>query len=303
MKALNFLLVAGLSPVVAWSDCHNIDLTVTTPNYSFNSNTAPSLNLHLDKSGSNGCSWFITVDNGDAPSYSTRNMDNGSYKIPMQIYSDSGHTKVLKHFPDITSSSDIITGSFGAGNQNTDVTYYPEMGAVAYDRFGTYDDKFKIRVYQGTFDGANDLQSTKDSKFTYTMAKKIDLSLVDTGAPFNINDTVQPLSFGPLSTGLQRAMDVVLKYNAGYSVKFSSANNGKLKHQTLADTVNYTMTVSGNPISLTSSNASPVVVASGSGISPALGQRFAVVATIGNVGAVGAGTYSDTITVTVTTTE
>lgn len=285
----------------------NLSFTQSQSSYSFNTNSAPTLGLTVKRNGTSSitCNWFFTFSYGAGGSYTNRRIVNGSYTMPMQIWKDLAQTKVLKDFPDLTATDDVLDGSFPAssGNVQSNASYYPALGAITYQRFGTYSDTFTIKLYSGTYNGTNSLVQTRTVNLDYAMAKKIDLSLVGTGAPFNILSTSQAINFGTLSAGQQQAIDIVLMYNAGYSIKFSSANNGNLKHSSFADVVPYSMTVLGNPVSLSGSSSFPVTVSSGTGVSAAAGQRFPVVATVGSLGTARAGSYSDTITVTVATTE
>src|SRR5690606_20724438 len=111
------------------------------------------------------------------------------------------------------------------------------------------------------------------------------------------------MNFGTLTAGAAQSADLVIKYNAGYSVRMSSANEGRLKHASLSDTVPYTLQLGGLPVNLLGSNSSPVLVTSGTGVSPPNGHSFGLQATIGAIGSARAGSYSDVVTVTVATTE
>lgn len=306
MKLCLLLLVNFIMwPNYARAACNNLRVNADNTTYSFNSGMSPALNLKVKRSSNGGCSWFMVVNNGTASSYSNRRLVNGANTIGLQIFTDAGNTKIWKDFPNVSSANDIIVGSFanGSGSNTQNIPYYPVLNAVTYERFGAYSDQISIKIYEGTYNGSNTLKDTEPVTLNYTMAKKVDLSLVDTGSPFNVSDTSQPMNFGTLTPGQQQSMDVMLKYNAGYNLKFSSLNNGNLKNTGNTNTVPYTMTVAGNPIGLAGSNATPVSVASGTGVSSTNGLRLAVVATIGSLGSASAGNYTDTITITVITTE
>lgn len=299
-----FLMLLVSSP--AWGACKNLRVAVANATVDLTPNTAPSINLTVSRSGGNSCNYFVTIDYGAASSFGGRKLvQSGGYEIPVNIYRDSAHTQILKKVPDAGTASDVISGSFPQGSNPGSVThtYYPMLGTLAYNRFGTYSDTFTVAVYEYTGSYSGTPTDTDTVKLQYTMAKKIDLSLMASGAPFNAADTVENMNFGVLSAGAVRGFDIGVKYNAGYRVRVSSLNEGRLKHASLSDTVPYTLAVNSAAVSLAGSNTTPVQVATGSGVSAANGTILTSSVTIGALGTARAGNYSDTVTITVSTTE
>ncbi|MGZ3710612.1 MAG: spore coat protein U domain-containing protein [Bdellovibrionota bacterium] len=298
-----WLLLSG----IAQASCNNLRVNLANSNFDLTSNSAPALSLTVQRAGSGGCDYFITFDYGASASYSDRKLfQSGGYTLPANIYRDSNHTQILKKVPDAATTSDVIMGNFpdGTNNPNSAIqTYYPTVDISAYNRFGDYSDTFTARIYQytGSFSGTSTDSDTV--KLKYTMAKKIDLSLVATGAAFNAADTTENMAFGTLTAGAVRTFDIGVKYNAGYRVKVSSANQGMLKHSTLVDTVPYSLQVNSATVNLVGSNSTPVQVATGTGVSASNGLFLTSSVTIGALGSARAGTYTDTVTVTVATTE
>ena len=209
----------------------------------------------------------------------------------------------LKDLPDATTTNDVFSGSLSSSTKTAAFTYFPQLGSVTYNRFGTYSDTFTIKLYDGTLAGSHTLRNSKTVTFTYTMARKIDLSLVATGSAFSAGSTTQSMSFGNLIAGTSKSFDLILEYNAGYNVSLSSVNQGMLKHSTLADTVPYTFQVNGTGVSLVGSNTTPVSAVSGTGVSAVNGLVLPVSVTIGSLGSARAGSYTDVVTLTVATTE
>ena len=304
---LSILLALVAQATNAQAACK--DLAISSYSQSpvnFNTSTAPSVTVTVTRGSKKGCDFFLTFDYGDATSFSGRRLDQGSYTIPMDVYKDAARTKVIKKIPDVTSANDVITGTFPDDTTNPSsltVTFYPQLGSLSYNRFGTYSETLVGRLYDGSPTGSSSLEDSRSLTFQYTMAKAIDLSLVSTGGAFNVNDTSETLAFGVLAAGQTKTFDIVLKYNAGYRVRVSSVNQGKLKHSSYADLVPYTLTVNSGTVNLSGSNTSPVQVATGTGVSGTNGLSLASSVVIGTVGNVRAGNYSDTVTVTVTTTE
>lgn len=297
------LLFPALSS--ATNTCNNLRISSysqTTVNIA----SAPAVTAIIRRTGGNGCDFFFTFDYGSGGSYNNRRLVQNSYSVPMNIYKDSAHTQILKQLPDATTTADVITGTFPNGNPSPStitITFYPQLGSTSYNRFGSYTDSFRGKVYNGTPAANFGEEDHADINMTYTMAKKIDLSIVPTGGVFNLADVTENISFGSLVAGAVRTFDILVKYNAGYLVKISSANQGRLKHASYTDTVPYTLAVNSSAVSLSGSNTSPVTVTSGTGVSPANGLLLSSSVTINSVGNARAGNYSDQLTVTVQTNE
>ncbi len=285
----------------------NMHSSLDNTTWSFNSNPSPGLVINVSRGDiTDACQYFLTFSAGGSGSYSQRLLYNSTYTIPYQVYKEVGHVNVLKAFPSINNSNDVIEGSFPllSGPLTNHHTYYPLLGTVGeYPRFGTYSDTITISLYRDTIIPPYTFVDSHTVTYSYTVGKLIDLSLVNTGAPFDIASVTHTMNFGTMSVGTNRAFDVVLKYNAGYSLKFSSANNGQMKHASLNSYVSYDMTVNGNPINLSGSSGSPVEVSTATGVSSSEGLRLPVSATISSLGTAAAGSYSDTINITVTSIE
>ncbi len=287
--------------------CTGLSFDVDPPSVTdLNTNPTPAMNFRIKRQGGASCDYFLTVSYGSATSFSTRSMFQGSFQVPMNVYVNAGLTQVIRDVPEATNDTQVITGSFeqGHGSHTTnDHTYYAALGTIDYNRFGNYSDTFVMKLYEGTVGNSPVLRDTANVTFTYTMARKIDLSIVSSGSGFNPNSTAQNLNFGALTAGNAKSCDLILKFNAGYSIRLASQNNGKLKHASLSDTVPYTMRVNSVPVSLLGSSTTPVEVTNGTGVSPPNGLTFPLSATIGSIGAARAGNYSDVITITVATSE
>ncbi|MDE3038626.1 MAG: hypothetical protein KGJ21_09290, partial [Pseudomonadota bacterium] len=105
-----------------------------------------------------------------------------------------------------------------------------------------------------------------------------------------------------LESGEQRGFDVVVRSNNGYRVTMQSENNQRMIHErapAIADTIDYTITLNGAEIDLTS--GAPTDAALSTGTTTATGVRLPIEFTIGNMtGAETGGIYSDVINVEVT---
>lgn len=288
-----------LLPLYAQAACDDLRVQ-NLQNVDFTNNPSPTEDFRVRQDGSGACQFFVTVDNGGASSSQNRRLyhDNHSDTVPVQICIDSSCTLVVKSIQEASSAADVISGSFSQGGDNDTTLYFrPRLSETDYERYGTYEANFTMRLYSGTLTGSHSLHDTESFRLRYRMSKRIDLSLVNPGAPFDPGSTSKNMNFGTLSQGQQMNFDLVIKTNAGYRVRMESQNRGKLVNQT--SSVPYTLSLGGNTVSLDSE----VVVAQGGGVSGNGGYRLPGRITISALGNAQAGTYTDAVTIRVSTTE
>lgn len=287
--------------------CVNLNFVMPQTTFDLTGNPSPVLNLTVRAvTSTGGCSYFLTFGYGSGSSPSTRALRQSSYQWPFNLYKDASLSYVLREFADASSLDHVVDGSFpqSPGLKQQVVSYRPVLDqSNAYLRFGAYAESFTISLYEGTI-GSATLRQTRTMTLTYTAPKKIDLSLVGAGGAYDAVSTSRLMDFGPAMTvGQTEAVDLLVRYNAGYRVKLSSLRDGVMKHQTQPQTIPYTFTFNGSGVSLAGSSGSPVTVTSGTGVAPVGGERFPIQAQIGSLAGASAGTYEDEITVTVESTE
>jgi hypothetical protein len=291
-------------------------LSLTASNIIVNWNlnyTHMAVQVQVDKSGPDACDFGLGFSKGGAASYITRQGTDGSKLLRYQLYQDNALSKVLKDSPDITSADDVVQSGFQAGtNMSQTVTYYFEIPqALAQSPTlvgaGTYTDSFTINLYEGsTPTGFVTPVDTKGITVTVNVPTMIALSIISSGGAFQEGANSKSLNFGTLAEGSAQGIDVRIRTNAGFSVTFSSANNGKLKHTdpTKSSTVPYSFYANAALLNMSTSSGSPVVGLTGNGQTSLSGQAYPLRFVIGSVGASAlGGPHSDTITVTATTTE
>lgn len=308
MRKSAFLLLACAltTPGHARAACGNLEFQSWQSSVDITSNTFPTVSFAVKRTGNNECVYFVTCDYGGAAGYSSRQLNNTGTpgaSLPVQICLDGACSSICKQFPDVSSNADVIADAFpnNTGNGATQTeTYRPKLGAIDYQRFGTYENAFVFKLYEGTL-ASYQLKDQKTVTLKYVMNKKIDLSLVDAGGAFDASATTKTVNLGTLATGVQGTFDLLLKFNAGYRVVMQSQNQGRLKHGSQNVFVPYGMTINGSGVSFSGGNN---VVIQGTGVSPAPGLRLAGRVTVGTVAANSAvGTYQDTINIQVATTE
>ncbi|KYG69135.1 hypothetical protein AZI87_07910 [Bdellovibrio bacteriovorus] len=308
MRTLFFLGILMFHGHFAWA-CVSMQLQTSQTAINFNSSTtaAPTFTVKAN-TNPGGCNFFITFDYGNAPSYSSRSMNQGSDKWPFQVSKDSAQQNILKHFPDVMGTNDVLTGTLaeGSNDRQVNVTYYAKLDdSNPWLRYGNYTETLNARLYRGspTVSGYT-LIDSRSIVFNYNAQKRADISVTASGGSFDIGDTTETLNFGNLSSGLSRTALIILKYNAGYTLFASSQNNGQLKHISANQFINYALTINGTSVNLSNTATNPTQVARVLGRSPASGTALPVVATIGSVASnQQSGVYTDTITLTVQSAE
>ena len=284
----------------AWSDCR--------PRLRFNrrvflNNANPTeANITVVKRQFDSCNYFITFSRGNSSTFD-RIMTLQSNEEQYNIFKDASLQTVLKDLP-TANSTEVISGNFTLNdffNLHRISIFRPPQDILPA---GRYRDRVRVSIFEGTFGSTTVRSHRRNLTVIHDIPKEIRLSLVDSGASFNAQDVTQNMDFGTLQTGESLSFDIMVQSNAGYDISMSSQNNGKLKH-TVQPTqeVSYTLAVDGVNKDLSSSQSSPVSVATGSGLTAPGGDRKNVQVVIGGINNKMSGRYSDNITVTVTTTE
>ena len=244
------------------------------------------------------CDYFVTFDYGSSNSYTNRSVKMGSNTWPYQISADTSGLQILKKKPEATSCSDVLCGTLPQGSfyqtksQNFTVLI---DNTNDWRTAGVYQETVTASLYLGTV--ANPTFVMSQTLFlTAQSHKRADVSVVSSGGSFDINKTVYNMSFANgLTTGATGTADVVVKFNAGYSLFASSENAGKLKQTNGNDTIDYTFKMNGTTYAIPYWTQ----IATQSGTSPVSGKVNPVVITIGNTTGKAEGNYSDTISLTI----
>jgi spore coat protein U-like protein len=268
--------------------------------------TAPAIAVQVSKTDPGSCTFGLGFSKGGAGSY-TRALSGAGGSLSYNLYQDSGLTHVLKDVPDITSANDVVMVTLPPGNNPSNQFYYfqiPYAAATSPNLIaaGTYTDSFIINAYEGSDPTAfvNPPAVSTPVSVTVTVPKMIALALVDTGGVFQDTATTKSIDFGNISSGQVSRFDLRIRTNAGYSVKVQSTNNGKMKHVSKNSFVDYSLYV--NNVLADPTGATPVLT--GSGQTGLNGLGFPVKIVIGTLGNLPlAGTYKDSVIITVTVTD
>ena len=245
--------------------------------------------------------YFVTFSGGQSGSTSSRYLTDGSNQISYGIYDDTVGSTILRDIEDEPASNEVLSGT--VGSYATEGHSYAVI--VDPDQFppaGSYTDTFTIGLYTGTVGDLPSAQEedTQSVNLTVTVEPVLDVALVDTGQPFNEEDTSLSINFGTLYYGDSRGGDIVVRANTIYSLSLNSFNGGIMVNDIVDDdsTVPYTLQIDG--ASLTLPAGTETLVTSGAGPTSVTGQRYSFNVSIGDFGMATEGDYHDEITVTVT---
>jgi hypothetical protein len=245
--------------------------------------------------------FHFTITRGGSSDYQRRLEHNGS-TIDYNFHKKQNSSIPIKDYPDINTVNNYVTEKFkkNVGSQSFNVYLVrPAVTPGSIFEGGVYVDNVDYKLY-AVSNGTSSADTSLVIQVSMLMPVYIDISLVDVGAPFDINDTDQSMDFGSLEQGEAQAFDLKVVSNASYTISFSSSNNGALKHLSGEYFVTYVLTVDGTVKSLAGSNASPVPVAMGNTTTTTGVATHPVSVTIGSVLNKLEGAYSDFITVTAT---
>ena len=253
------------------------------------------------------CEYFVTLSAGQSGDFNQRKLSEMTNRLNYNAYTDSGKSSIFKALPAATQS-EIIAGSFpvmvALTQTNTHKFFWAINPQQVIPASGTSytDGNLTLSLYSGLLFLNPTLEATKTITFQTRVDSSVDVSLVESGKQFDINETTQLVDFGTLESGEQRGFDVVVRSNNGYVVTMQSQNHQSLVHArapAIGDTVAYSVIFNGGGVDL--STGAPVQVIAGTGTTPATGIAFPIEFTVGTLsGNEVAGTYSDVINVDVT---
>ncbi|MHB9118767.1 MAG: spore coat protein U domain-containing protein [Burkholderiales bacterium] len=253
------------------------------------------------------CEYFVTLSAGQSGDFNQRKLSGMTNRLNYNAYTDSGKSGILKALPTATQN-EIIAGSFPVAvaltQTNTHKFFWTINPQQVVPASGTpyADGNLTLSLYSGLLFLNPTLVATKTITFQTRVDSSVDVSLVESGKPFDIGETTQLVDFGMLESGEQRGFDVVVRSNNGYAVTMQSQNRQLLVHArapAIGDSVAYSVIFNGGGIDL--STGAPVQIVTGTGTTPATGTAFPIEFSVGTLsGNEPAGTYSDVINVEVT---
>lgn len=277
----------------AGGEFNTYDATEYMQTFTFDVNSTASIG---------GCKYFMVVTPGTSGNASQRKMARGSDRLNYNVYTNGA--KNIWQSTGNYNGGGVLSGTFPQTNilQSNQHTFYWTIAplpstAVSYSA-SRFDDSVTIQLWAELALGIYTLNSSATVTLQARAESIVELSLVDTGAGFSGNDNAQTLDFMDLTSGESLSYDTLIRSNAGYTVKFQSANGQTLQHLVNGGyKIPYSMTFGGGSVNLMSGNQ--VTAATSPSVTSAGGDRYATQFTIGTLsGAEATGNYRDIITVT-----
>lgn len=299
---INFILLSVIlfSPWNGFADCTRSDIQISLVNpfiVNFNLAQTQAVNLTINHgpfSGSRRCVYAIVANYGRANNFANRRLENfTSDQLTFNIHKalPVSNANILRDQVDVTNNNQILISphfNSSPASQSQVKTFYASLPSIPVNlNPGIYMESLVLKVVARPVDDTTSgvqvwpVVAETAITFVYQKPSVLDISIVDSGQPFNSQDKSQLMSFGKLSTGLTQSADVMIDTNVGYRLFLSSVNDGFLRHRTATDTIPYSITVDASPVNLAGSSLTPVNVINQPLSSPAGGFRLPVVVTVG----------------------
>ena len=281
---------------------NTIDWQGATGNYDvFDANTyVQAVEIRVVKLFFGTCSYAIGISEGGSGSFNPRELSVGQRVLDYNLYDSPGQTNVVE---DASSGGTLLVGQFtnnAAFLESNVHTYYwviPPLQIVSGTN-GQYQDRPSVTLYENV-GGTLATRDTASIRHRTRAPRAAEISLVDTGAPFDAGDLSQSLNFGIFFTGESLSFDLLARANTNFDLSLQSANAGRMAHTSLASAVPYTLTVDGAAVDLT--GGGPVQIASFGGSQTSVqGQRYGINVTVGSLAGALSGLHQDQVTVTLT---
>lgn len=241
--------------------------------------------------------FFITLSSGQSGDVNNRKaVNSGVYTLNYRFETTAGD--IIQDLTVSPTYDHILTGSFPAssGKQTLKVSFYLVLPGGQFPAEGSFLDSVQITLYQGNLSSWI-LRESSLLTMEFISRKRTELSIVPSGMSFDSTRTTLSLDWGIIEDNESRGFDFIVRSNAMASVTLKSRNGGSLNSPGSGDNIFYTLTVRGSPVDL-SSGQSVVIIPS---LLPTsfTGEAFPVVITVGSMGMVTEGQYSDELTLSV----
>lgn len=303
MLKINLSLCLTLFSFHTLALCPDLSIIDNTTPINLNNDISPKTVLRVDRGDTfSACRIKIGVDKGSSATYD-RKLLSGVNSIDFNISKRNNMSRILKLEPDSQANQNVYTRRYRLKNANPFKKFklFSELILSGNELPGNYSENYNIVVYQRGNGNTYNFFGQWPITYFYHIPTIINLSVVDSNQPFDEFDNSQDLSFGTIIQNDTKQFDIVVQSNNGYILKVSSQNNGSIKHEDGAVTIDYTFKVNSSPVNLSASSGTPVTIGTGSGAHTGDGFRLPIQVEMGDPTNKIAGYYEDQITISLTT--
>jgi spore coat protein U-like protein len=266
-----------------------------------------SQTLTVENTGSATEDYVVFFNAGGSGSTDDRRLTRtgGNEELAYQIFDNTNDRNILRARGEATSDVDVLTGTLSAGASVVE----PFVVVILADQSppgGTYTDSITIAARRGTVSSNSfGLNGLGVMNVSVSVPSFISIGISAPGAGFAGGSVSYTLDLGSIQAGTEGFAEVLISGNTGYVVTARSGNGQVLLPEdpgipsTGDNIIGYTFSVdTGTGLQLTDlSGSAEVQIASGT--APTAVSRYPVAIEIPTVGFPSSGTYSDTITFTV----
>ena len=225
--------------------------------------------------------------------------DSNLNQITYQLYDNLTNRIILKDTSDGPITDGFIQDTLPRGVGTYSYSYAIEVPSGQFVAAGTYSDTFIMYIYVVEANGALTLMDSISVQLVINVASTLKVAIGSTGFLFDQNSTQYTLDFGSLELLETLTCDTIVRSNVPYALQISSLYDGVMKltsYPTDPSQVGYAIFFNGSPSAVDLST--PATLVSNPSITTSAGQRFPLSVQITEVNWPAAGTYSDSITLT-----
>ena len=260
--------------------------------YNTNFGTEIPLDITVGHSGL-AVNFFITISGGGSGSVENRQLKDGTKTTEYFLYTDVQNQTLIKDIAANPTSDEVLSGYFSNNQSQITVSYTYVIPPAEFPATGYYSDSVVVTLYSGTLSNYTQVSQTT-IQYAVQVPYEVNLSVVPTGAAFDVNSTAITLDFGVLTSGLERSADIVVLANTPYKLLLTSSNGSRLTRadQWEDSEIPYICSVNGSTVNLPSYQA---VEIGQSTPTPAEGDRYELDFVIGDFWDVTTGIFQDTL--------
>lgn len=258
MKSLSIVFLNLFLTTLVWADADDCNYNLSFANVTALVQDTDQVIQHdfsLSRNGSNNSNncrnYRIFFSKGQANSYQRKAYVN-SASVNYNLHRLVNMAGILKQYGDAGASNEYLEGMaqdrYSTYQQRIFVSI-PSLASQNFPSSGNYVDNIQASLYNIRSNGTLVLSDTKNFSVTFIVNKKIEISLVDEGAPSDPTSTTKILDFGNLEQNLEKAADLRVVSNTPYQVWVSAYNRGNLKHAQ-GEGISYSMKVNNYSIPL-----------------------------------------------------